>query len=389
VNPVKYYRDLLTDERRIEAFHHAIQRAVRPGDKVLDLGTALGTFAFFAADAGARRVWAVDGHPIIHVARAIARINGYQDRVEFLRGWVPHVAVPGRADVVIFEDFPPRFMNRSVWQILQAVHRVYAVPRCRIIPRAARWFVAGVCSESLWAEMNGVDRDGGRYGVDWRPSRDYVMNDPLTVWLPPEALVTSPRQIGRVELADPAAETGPTDDASWKLERDTIVHGLAYWFDLEVDAEETLSNAPGSKPGSWRHLFLPLDPPIGVAAGATLTASVRVRPDRDGAPGWLAWDVRVGEDHRRGHEFASFPAALADLVGTSPDGVPRLDPKGRIEARVLELTDGHRTLAEIADALVDEGLVEQGQAEWVVASVLIGRIEGDRVAALRSSEVAS
>ncbi|MGD2175984.1 MAG: 50S ribosomal protein L11 methyltransferase, partial [Candidatus Brocadiaceae bacterium] len=60
---VKYYRDLLGDRERIEAFRRAIQRAVQPGDRVLDVGTGLGTFAFFAADAGASVVWAVDGDP--------------------------------------------------------------------------------------------------------------------------------------------------------------------------------------------------------------------------------------------------------------------------------------------------------------------------------------
>lgn len=387
MNSVKYYRDLLADERRIQAFRRAIGRVVQPGDTVLDVGTALGTFAFFAADAGAKRVWGVDGHPIVHVAHSIARVNGYADRVEFIRGWLPQVSLPDRADVVIFEDFPPRFMNRSVWQILHSVRRRYAVSDCRVIPCAARLFVAPVSWAPLWTELSAPDDDDGPYGIDWHLSREYVMNSPADVSLPPEALVAQSAQIGTIRLDQATPETGPCEDASWTLDRDAVVHGLAYWFDLELDAEDRLSNAPGSRPGSWRHVFLPLDPPIEVVAGETLVASVRAPPDRDGAPGWLAWDVRAGNIRRRGHEFAAFPAALADVAGISPDGVPRLDSKGRVDARVLALTDGRRTLADIANALVQEGWVQRDEAEWFVANALLGRIEGAGLSALRSNEV--
>ena len=83
---MQYYRDLLAQTERIEAFQSAIARGVRPGDYVLDVGTGLGTFAFFAADAGAAQVWGVDGDPIVHVARTIGLANGYDDRVRFSPG---------------------------------------------------------------------------------------------------------------------------------------------------------------------------------------------------------------------------------------------------------------------------------------------------------------
>jgi len=50
---IKYYLGLLKDKQRIEIFREAISKSVSPGDVVLDLGTGLGTFAFFAAKAGA------------------------------------------------------------------------------------------------------------------------------------------------------------------------------------------------------------------------------------------------------------------------------------------------------------------------------------------------
>ena len=64
----------------------------------------VGTYSFFAAQAGAAKVWAVEGGPIVNVAKTLARVNGVADRVELIRGWFPGVAIPEPVDVLIFEE---------------------------------------------------------------------------------------------------------------------------------------------------------------------------------------------------------------------------------------------------------------------------------------------
>ncbi|MDT8370298.1 MAG: hypothetical protein RQ745_13910, partial [Longimicrobiales bacterium] len=66
-NGVRYYTDLLASGERIRGMRDAIREAVREGDRVLEIGTGLGTFAFFAAEAGAGEVVTVDRHPIVHL----------------------------------------------------------------------------------------------------------------------------------------------------------------------------------------------------------------------------------------------------------------------------------------------------------------------------------
>ena len=60
---IQYYLGILADSERIEAFDLAIGEAVRPHDVVVDLGCGVGTFAVFAARAGARRVFGVESSP--------------------------------------------------------------------------------------------------------------------------------------------------------------------------------------------------------------------------------------------------------------------------------------------------------------------------------------
>lgn len=347
----KYYRDLLTQQTRIAAFRDALRRVVRPGDRVLEIGTGVGTFAFFAADAGAARVWAVDGDPIVHVARSVARRNRYGERIEWIRGWLPDVTLPEPVDVIVFEDFPPRLLNPRVFSMLGHLHARYTASGCRFVPSAARLWAAPVSSEQLHAEIAPFGPSEEAYGLRWDDVREHVANMPLQIAIPSAALAGVPVELAHVRFAVPPDTAGLRGRAEWTIGEASTIHGLAYWFDLELAEDITLSNGPGAAPGSWGHLFLPCDPPLSVAAGERLTAEVGPDVLAGGAPGWLSWTLGAGRVTRRGHEFASVPAALADLTAGSPDGIPHLTRRARIEAAVLQLTDGRRSVANIATGL--------------------------------------
>ncbi len=375
MSEMKYYRDLLAQGERIEAFRRAIHAVVKPGDKVLDVGSGLGTFAFFAADAGASVVWAVDVDPVIHVAKAIGRLNGYDDRVEFIRGWLPDVEIAGKADVIIFEDFPPHLLDGRGFRLLRAVHERYAAPGVRAVPEAGELYAAPVSSEALYAQVAPFGTAETAFDIDWSPSREYVANTPLKVGIDPAALLAQGKRVGTVRFTEPPELESVSGSDSWSSERDAEIHGLAYWFDLELGGEQRLSDAPGVESGSWGHLFLPIDPPLEVRAGSGIRATVGATARGDGAPGWLAWEVEVGEEHRTGHAFRSGPASLADVIEGSPDSVPQLDRRGELELKVLALTDGTRSIRDIAREVVAErGNLTQAEAERLVARVLRHKI---------------
>ena len=75
---------LLSDGRRLRAARRALRETVRPGSVVVDLGAGTGILGFLALRAGAGRVYAIERHPILRLARAVAADNGYGDRVRFV-----------------------------------------------------------------------------------------------------------------------------------------------------------------------------------------------------------------------------------------------------------------------------------------------------------------
>ena len=94
------HEEMLSDSVRVDAYHRAIRRNVRPGDVVLDLGTGTGLLAFLASRAGARKVYAVEHSDFIEVAEEIARHNGFTN-IEFVRANSREFTPPEPVDVVI------------------------------------------------------------------------------------------------------------------------------------------------------------------------------------------------------------------------------------------------------------------------------------------------
>jgi ribosomal protein L11 methyltransferase len=80
----------------------ALEREVRPGDRVLDLGTGSAILAIVAARLGARAVTGMDTDPETREnALENIRRNGVADRVQVYTGGIDHPAVAGRYRVIV------------------------------------------------------------------------------------------------------------------------------------------------------------------------------------------------------------------------------------------------------------------------------------------------
>jgi protein arginine N-methyltransferase 1 len=94
---------MLADQPRMAFYQAAIARHIRPGDRVIDLGTGTGILAALAARRGAAHVYAIDHSDILTHARTLAAANQVE-HVEFLATHSAEFTVAERVDVILHEQ---------------------------------------------------------------------------------------------------------------------------------------------------------------------------------------------------------------------------------------------------------------------------------------------
>ncbi len=99
-----YPYQCLRDEVRTNAFRLAIHCVVKPGDIVIDVGAGSGILSFFAAEAGAEKVYSVEiEHMLAQELKKSIVLNGFEDKIEVVEGDIRKVDLVKNVDVLIAE----------------------------------------------------------------------------------------------------------------------------------------------------------------------------------------------------------------------------------------------------------------------------------------------
>ena len=228
-----------------------------------------------------------------------------------------------------------------------------------------------VCSEPNWRVAGPLLGEGEEaYGLNWHPTRELITHLPIQMPIRPEDFRGEPLPGPRIPL-DPMPQ--PSDLAfrgEWTFQEETTLHGVAYWFEMEVVPGEWLTNEPGKEPGSWGYLYLPLDQAWRIAPGEAFQISIAPETTDSGGPGWLTWTAESGDRRFLGHEFRSVVADPKDIIAASDSWRPRLGVEGEFARRSYELADGSRTLGDIVQVLAAETGLDQIEVSKRVRDLL-------------------
>jgi type I protein arginine methyltransferase len=281
---------MLHDAQRTGAYHRGIthNRSDFEGKTVLDVGAGTGILSIFAAQAGARKVYAVEGTPSADYAVRLIAANGLQDRIEVVRSRLDELELPEKVDVIISEPWGFfLFHERMVEAFLIARDR-FLKPGGRLFPGTGRVWLAPFIDPKLFQARTGAaafwaQRDF--YGVDLTAMLDAATDElfwmPALGHLPPHQLMASPAVFGfdfeRLPLASLAELELPF---RFVATHPGPVHGIAGWFDVAFEGTTervVLSTAPDAIETHWLQLRFILSEPVMVSIGDVLEGSLVLR----------------------------------------------------------------------------------------------------------------
>jgi protein arginine N-methyltransferase 1 len=138
--PVHYHHNMLMDKNRMHGFKAAIDYAVLPGAKVLELGGGTGVLSWFAA-AKASIVYCVEFNPELVVeARRLLDRNPNGQKVEVIHADAFEYLPPEPVDVVICEMIHAAMVREKQVEVIESFKLRYLArfggPLPRFLPEA-------------------------------------------------------------------------------------------------------------------------------------------------------------------------------------------------------------------------------------------------------------
>jgi SAM-dependent methyltransferase len=378
---MSYYRDIvshrgmLSDRIRMQAYRQAIHAMVREGDVVADLGTGTGILAFFAVQAGARKVYAIEREETIFLAEKLAQHNGMADRIVFIKGSSDEVDLPEPVDVITSELIGPFALDEGLLPYIVDFRDRWLKPGGTLVPAWLELYLAPVESPELWDTTVGLwGKDF--YGLDFSAVRSEGFSERYATDCLGKIRRLAPESaMARLDFYT-VTEVPQSFGMRMPLGATGTMHGYVGYFKVGVSPQVVLSTSPDEPPTHWLQSFFPLPKPVEVQAGDIL--AYEVRTFSMGREFWK-WDTNIMSQGGQSFEFSQsdFQISRDELLINSNNYVPHLALKGEIQKTVLEACNGHRTIPEIAEELqkaYPEPYQDTGRAIAKTKEILMGKV---------------
>lgn len=254
---------MMNDYVRNNAYEKALGTALKNGGIVLDIGTGSGLLAMMAVRQGATQVITCEEVPrIASKAKEIIRRNGFADRIQVIpklsTALVAGVDFPERADILVSETFDDGLLGEFAFKSFRHAIQNLLKPGALLIPQGARVMAIAIESQEIY-ENHRVELAAGfdvsafnelaaeiytGYHLDKMSYR--ALSKPTPVF------EFDFNRIPEPGIIESRFEFEPLDNGS--------LHAVAYWFELRLDAETTITTAPHlARRSCWKQAVQMLD----------------------------------------------------------------------------------------------------------------------------------
>lgn len=275
---VKVHHRMLRDTLRVLSYRDAIQRQCQ-GKRVVEIGCGTGILSMFAAQAGARRLTAIEGTEIGKLAREMFEANGCDEVIDLRLENSLDVELEEPAEVIIHELLGVDPFDENMLATLQDAQERLLAPKGRFLP--SRIEVCGLGFEvddkpffdhsQATAEALELAK---LYNLNFEPYiaafERAALNRPIKTGDPgfEPKILTAEASFYDIDLQDPASlPPQPLPDLGLRVTRDGVLGGIVVYFRAHLDESTMLSNSPYSAPTCWQRDARALPKLLRVEAG--------------------------------------------------------------------------------------------------------------------------
>ncbi|VDN59509.1 unnamed protein product [Dracunculus medinensis] len=275
-------QNMMQDYVRTSTYQRAIHaNSIDFNDKiVLDVGAGSGILSFFAVQAGARRVYAVEASSVAVNCAELVRANNLSDKIIVVAGRVEEITLPEQIDIIISEPMGYMLVNERMLE--SYIHaRKFLKPGGRMFPTVGHLYIGLFSDEALFIEQYSKGNfwcQENFHGVNLTGIRTQAL---LEIFKQPivDTWHVNTLMSGTIKWTinfekDPESKLhNITIPFQLTANRTGFIHGIATWFDVAfVGSSETiwLSTSPTEPLTHWYQVRCLFDRPLMVFIGQTV-----------------------------------------------------------------------------------------------------------------------
>ena len=166
---------MLSDLVRGDAYRKGIESSVTPDSAVLDMGAGSGIMSFFAAVAGARKVYAVERTGIVKITRELAEQNGLLNQIQIIQSDILKVQLPEKVDVLVSEWLGPFGVDENLLYPVLVARDRWLKENGKILPEVVTAWMAPAFDPVLDSDM--FFWQSRPYGLNFQPVATHSANE--------------------------------------------------------------------------------------------------------------------------------------------------------------------------------------------------------------------
>eukprot|EP01041_Mallomonas_annulata_P008653 gene8653-17851_t len=278
------HEEMLKDEVRTKCYMNAIEKNKHLfKDKiVLDVGCGTGILSMFAARAGAAKVYAVECSSIVDQARIIIKDNGFEDKVEILRGKMEEIELPVQyVDIIISEWMGYFLLYESMLDTVLYARDKYLRPGGIILPDKAVLYMCAIEDSDYKKEK--IDFWDDVYGFNMKVIKDIALSEPLVDSVDSKSVLSDAVPILRLDLATcTKADLTFSANFTLRVNRNDYCDAFVAYFETgftQIHKPIVLSTSPHAKYTHWKQTVFYLSNSITVSQGEVIEGSIQCTPN--------------------------------------------------------------------------------------------------------------
>ncbi|KAF0301386.1 Histone-arginine methyltransferase CARMER [Amphibalanus amphitrite] len=279
-------QNMLQDFIRTGTYQRAIlsNAADFTGKVVLDVGAGSGILSFFAAQAGAKKVYAVEASSMSEHAARLVAANNLQHVIQVVAGKIEEINLAEKVDMIISEPMGYMLYNERMLETYLHAKK-WLKPGGKLFPSRGDLHIAPFRDDALYMEQYSKANfwyQNSFHGVNLtslreRAAEEYFRQPVVDTFDVRICLAKAVRHVLDFSTAEERDLHRIDIPVEFHMLETGTVHGLAFWFDVAFcGSQQTvwLSTAPTEPLTHWYQVRCLLRHPLPAKEGQMLTGRV-------------------------------------------------------------------------------------------------------------------